>query len=45
MNTQTLEQPIAIPQEWITNTQTIEFESFDPEENVLMDVDSHKARH
>ena len=45
MNTHMLEHPIAFPQEWLRNPPMIDFDSFDPEENFLMDVDSYKASH
>ena len=45
MNIQTLEQPINFPPEWATNPPLIDFDSFDPEENILLDVDSYKASH
>jgi len=47
MNIPTLEQPNVIPEEWLTNPPELEldFDSFDPEENFLLDVDSYKASH
>ncbi len=45
MQTQQLEQPLYMPEDWDNNPPVIDFDSFDPEENFLLDVDSYKASH